>query len=404
MLRRFTQISVFVVVQAWLVAQTTPATRSANPTPEPVLQQIKECVVFITGNYTANGSPRQLMGTGFLVSSPEPRIGADRSFMYLVTNKHMIREPDASGKLGAGPYFSTVDLRINLKQAHPDGTQYDTSAITVVSDTGDLVWFVDKLDDTVDLAVVPITITEANEFKTIPVSLFATEQVLTDRHVNENDEVLFTGLFAWHPGAKKNYPIVRHGKLARLFQERIPLDRSNPAKTVAVHLADVMSFGGNSGSPVFLRIGGVRDDASLAGYSYFLLGVMQGFFPEGLDVTVDVAEKHGVAAQNSGIAAVIPADKITALIDGPRGKAYRERNVGLKLLQDGDLTKAEKCFQDAIAYLEFSAPQTADMAAALEAYASLLRKTNRMVEAANAEKRAAKIRSDKSIDRLNPRM
>jgi len=404
MLRRFTQITLLVAVQTWSVAQTTP-TKSVSPTQEPILDQIKQCVVFITGTYTAGGSARQLMGTGFLVSSPEPRMGVDRILLYLVTNKHMIREPDASGKLGAGPYFSTVDVRINLKQANPDGTQYGTSPVIVVTDAGDLTWFVDNSDDTVDLAVTPITIDEAKaQFKNIPVSLFATEQVLIDRHINENDEVLFTGLFAWNPGAKRNYPIVRHGKLARLFQERIPLDRANPGKTVAVHLADVMSFGGNSGSPVFLRIGGIRDDASVAGYSYFLLGVMQGFFPEGLDVTVDVAEKHGVAAQNSGIAAVIPADKISSLIEGPRGKAYRERIVGLKLLQDGDLKQAEKCFQDAKGLLDTSAPQTSDMAAALQGYALLLRKTNRTVEAEGAEKRAAKILGNKSVDRLNPRM
>ena len=115
-----------------------------------------------------------------------------------------------------------------------------------------------------DLAVTPVQINhDVIDYKTIQSDLFATKDLLQKQHVNENDEILFTGLFAWNPGAKKNYPIVRHGKLARLAEERIPLDRTNPTKTVEVHLADVMSFGGNSGSPVFLRLGGVREGSTV---------------------------------------------------------------------------------------------------------------------------------------------
>jgi hypothetical protein len=396
-------------------APKTDAPKAQN---EPALEQIKKCVVFLIGNYeltrieVQNGVPTQReiqmqsMGTGFFIGVPEPRLGSDQNFVFVVTNKHVIREPDAAGKPGLGPYFKALSARINTREAKPDGTQYITIPLTVVTDRGDLTWLVDPDDDSVDLAVTPIRLmTDVVDTKWIGTDALATRKTLADLRITENDEVLFTGLFAWHLGAMKNYPIVRHGKLARISQERIPLDRTDPTRTVDVHLADVMSFGGNSGSPVFLRIGGVRDDGTVvAGYSYPLLGVMQGFFPEGLDVAIQIAELHGVAAQNSGIAAVIPAEKITNILDSPRGKAFVERSVGAALLARGGLQGAEKCLITAIRLLETSSPHHSDLADCLGLYAMVLRKTNRFGLAALADRRATLIRSAPAADRFHPRM
>lgn len=396
-------------------APRTDAPKAQN---EPVLEQIKKCVVFLIGDYeltrteiqngapTQRGIPAQWMGTGFFIGVPEPRLGSDQTFVYLVTNKHVIREPDAAGKPGLGPYFKALSARINTREVKPDGTQYTTIPMPVVTDRGDLTWLVDTDDDSVDLAIAPIRLTtDVVDIKWIGTDALATKKTLADLRITENDEILFTGLFAWHLGTTKNYPIVRHGKLARISQERIPLDRTDPAKTADVHLADVMSFGGNSGSPVFLRIGGIRDEGTaIAGYSYRLLGVMQGFFPEGLDVAIQIAELHGVAAQNSGIAAVIPSEKITNILDSPRGKAFVERSVGAALLARGDLEGAEKCLNTAIRLLETSSPHHSDLADCLGLYAMVLRKMNRFGLAALADKRATLIRSAPAADRLHPRM
>ncbi len=320
-------------------SQSTPTPTATAPPPELIIDQIKKTVVFLNGTYQAtmtrvvNGVPtlvtvpQTLAGTGFFIAASEPRLGENSWIKFLVTNKHMIRQPGPAGNLGSGAYFRLLNARINTVQASPDGTQFANVPIQVVDDFGSLEWFVDTDDDTVDLAVTPISLDpQVYEYKTIQTDVFATKELFTSEHVSENDEIIFAGLFAWNPGAKKNYPIVRHGKLARLSEERIPLDRSNPLKTTEVHLADVMSFGGNSGSPVFLRVGGIREGlaSNLSGYSYYLLGVMQGFFPEGMDVAVDVVQLKGEAAQNSGIAAVIPSKKIIDLLESPRGRAFRE--------------------------------------------------------------------------------
>src|SRR5205085_1648160 len=132
-----------------------PAKTDAGKVPqELVIDQIKKCVVFLTGSYdvtrvevvagrsTSRLVPAQSMGTGFIVGVPEPRMGPDRVFAYLVTNKHVVREPDAAGRTGNGPYFKSINMRINTKQARPDGTELVTVALRVVSDAGDLEWLV----------------------------------------------------------------------------------------------------------------------------------------------------------------------------------------------------------------------------------------------------------------------
>ncbi len=141
--------------------QSTPAPTATAPppvaTPELVIDQIKKAVVFLNGTYQAtvtrviNGVPTQVTvpqsvaGTGFFIYAKEPRLG-ELGTVYLVTNKHMIRQPSPAGVLGAGPYFKTLDARVNTVQTNPDGAQVANLPITVVDDSGSLVWFVDAAD------------------------------------------------------------------------------------------------------------------------------------------------------------------------------------------------------------------------------------------------------------------
>ncbi len=355
----------------------------------------------VTHSEFVNGVPQQVTrpssvaGTGFFIFVKDPRLGPDRGISYLVTNKHLIREPNAAGVLGEGPYFKSTLMRVNVKHPAPDGTQYAIVVLSVLDDSGSLLWLTDP-DESVDLALIPLGMDQnVADFKYIPTNLFATKDLLKREHIDENDEILFAGLFAWSPGAKKNYPIVRHGKLSRLFEEPVPLDRTHPEKTVEVHLADVMSFGGNSGSPVFLRVGGFRETRMMGGYAYYLLGVMKGFFPEGMDFTINLAELKGVSAQNSGIAAVIPSDKILQILNNPRAKALNELVVARKYEEDGLLEEARNSYKEAISILEKAAPEHGDLATSLDAYAGFLRKHTKLVQdAEKAEARAKAIRSN----------
>jgi len=108
-------------------------------------------------------------------------------------------------------------------------------------------------------------------------------------------------------------------------------------------LAEVFSFGGNSGSPVFYFWGldQMPGAVSIGPPLVKLAGVMQGFFPgnetpyaevprigEETDVSPEQSPKNTkspprpvpVFLPNSGIAAIIPAQKILDILDYPEVK------------------------------------------------------------------------------------
>lgn len=310
--------------------------KSEGPPKESILRQIKKSVVFIVGTSIVNGVPTQTAATGFLIFVPEPRLGKDQGYVWLVTCKHVLRQqlPDGS----QGPYFRDVMVRINTKNPDPTGVkQYDWARIAVTDQNDHLLWFTDTDDATVDLAITQVHPDESAVDATwIPLDILLTKDHLKNLEIDENDEVLFAGLFAWDPGARKNYPIVRHGKIALIPEERVPLLFGHPESSADVYLAEITSYGGNSGSPVFLRLGGLRETLkgpSLGGFSYRLLGVMQGFFPEASPVAVEVNIARGVAGQNSGIAIVVPAEKILHILESPRTKSFVDDLVERELKQ-----------------------------------------------------------------------
>ena len=89
-------------------------------------------------NRTVNGVqtqvvvPQSLVGTGFLIWVPDSRFGPHTGITYLVTNKHLIREPGPGGALGAGPYFKNILMRVNTVKPNPDGSQYALLPLTVL--------------------------------------------------------------------------------------------------------------------------------------------------------------------------------------------------------------------------------------------------------------------------------
>src|SRR5713226_9016879 len=201
---------VFGVLRQAAYAQTSkPTEPTQQPPVQSLLEQIKSTVLFLQAPYlrvetrVENGVPQTrqvpdaLLGTAFLISVQEPRLGEGQGILYLVTNKHMIRAPGPDGKIGEGPYLNKVLARINTKQVMPSGSQSGIIDITVLDAMGSLEWFISN-DETVDLAITPISL-DSNQldFKTIQTDLFATKDVLAKERISENDEILFTGLFAW---------------------------------------------------------------------------------------------------------------------------------------------------------------------------------------------------------------
>src|SRR5438552_5921544 len=107
---------VFMAAQG--VAPTPLAQTSTPATPEPVERQIRKAVVFITEVCLNGNIPIQVQGTGFWVGYPESRLPGNRTFNYLVTNRHMAECWDNNR---IPMRVLSVSVRLNLK----DGTSKD---------------------------------------------------------------------------------------------------------------------------------------------------------------------------------------------------------------------------------------------------------------------------------------
>jgi hypothetical protein len=392
-----------------------PPAAAANSTSQPPqkplpMTMMKRSVVFLQGSYPrrspedrcfdADNKPSDtcsIIGTGFLLLYPDNRVGEGGGFTYLVTNKHMVREPGLDETLGKGKFLQSISMRINTKKALEDsGVSYTWGQFPVIYPSGDLYAFVDTSDPHVDLAIIPISLSqETLDFSMLVPSIFVTKTVINDKRLDESDSVVFAGLFAPYTGNLRNYPIVRHGKLAMMSEERIPWETG---VTEDLFLADVMSFEGNSGSPVFIRTDG--DNQTLGSYQYYLIGVMQGYYQTDSKVSVQTAKLNGVAKENSGVAAVVPAQKILDILESPRAVSMRDIEIAQGLQDQGKLKEAIELYKTVIDRLAQFDKYHPDLILAKIAYAGALDKSgdkaesSRQIQEANAIRRPEPVADD----------
>ncbi len=303
------------------IPQPTAATQASN-SPQPNLiahpplfsQEVKKTIAII---YTmCDGDPQTYEGTAFFVSKDDPRLGGAKSFAYMVTNKHVAEPHIETGK----PCKVTKQvIRVNSKT--PDPLTGGRNALFL--NTSQWVY---PTDDAIDLAVIPFMPDETKyDVKAIPMSLFATREVVERENIAEGDPVLYTGYFYQFPGSLQIEPIIRQGIIAMIPGESIPTTLEKLGKA---YLADAHVFGGNSGSPMFVNIGGTRNGVIQGGSRYLFLGVVSGLEPEETDVALQpVTTYSGKIGANSGVSFIVPADQVADLVNGPAMAALREEVI-----------------------------------------------------------------------------
>src|SRR6202521_5211611 len=254
-------------------AQSSSTSRPVNLTTE-----LKKTVGLLRVRYLKEDGPAEADGTCFFVFYEDKRGGENVGFMYLVTNRHMA-QPGIEDRKNYQVLVTTA--RLNLR----NGTQGSEEGIVPIG--GQLLHWVFPEDDSVDLAVLPLAPDQEKfDYKFIPVSLFATHQVVETQSIAECERVLFAGYFYQFPGQKKFQPIVREGILAMMPDEKLDTTLRKPGH---LFLGDVHVFGGNSGSPLFVNLGGFRNGSVTAGDQYRLLGIVSGFYHEDSNLKLTVA-------------------------------------------------------------------------------------------------------------------
>ncbi len=273
------------------------------------ISEIKKCITFIYIK-DENGE-RKPNGTGFLVSvNVESR--PDSYVIYLVSAKHVLQYNQK--------FYDEIAIRLNRRETN------DSEFIDIP--TGMIPIFTHAEPD-VDLVVIPITsffrkdFPKIYDFKHIPQEMVTTKEIIETLKIAEGDEIFFCGLFVSHPGQERNQPIARFGKVSLLSDERVEYipDKNLPSKFLDLYLMECLSFGGNSGSPVFFYLPPLRD---LRRINYldpriYFAGVISGSF----DVTEIQASLNIILSQNVGIAAVIPSFKLHDILFSTQVRSNR---------------------------------------------------------------------------------
>ena len=307
-------VCLVVVVCAHAFGQT-PASTGTTTKDVPFVQQLRKTVTFIQ-MLCLNSSGTEtddVRGTAFFLTMPDERLGKDQGFFYLVTNRHVAECWDEARHPRT---VRAVLLRFNLI----DGS----SSNVPVSRNGNAHWIF-PTDDSVDLGILPLKPDETKvDYKAIPISAFATDDVIASRGVEEGTKIMFAGFFYQFAGQKKMLPIVREGIIAMMPDEKL---ENTTGRLGNAYLGDVHIFGGNSGSPVFVDVGGVHGNR-LSGDEYHFLGVISGLFYEDAEFNLTVATTlTGVTHANSGIALIVPANDLKTLLDGREAQASRDATV-----------------------------------------------------------------------------
>lgn len=307
----------------------TSSNTATAPLPLPIMDQLKRSVVFLTTNCKVPATDsrvqsrnQQWVGTGFFVFYPDTRLGPQAGFNYLVTNRHVVL-PGVENKMPCTVlnYRMTFNVK-SVDRAHP--SRSETVDVPVGS------WSFPE-DPSVDLAVGLVKLDrDYMDYKTISTNTFATNKVLNEQVVEEGDHLFFSGLLLqYYPylNQTKLEPVVRGGLLALIPQEKLPTVMGGLPGNV--YLAEAHVFGGNSGSPVFVDVGGNREHSTGAALDYRLLGVVSGevFETETLSVQVTSSGKANAQA-NSGLSMIVPAQEILNFLNSKQFQSFRDQVAG----------------------------------------------------------------------------
>lgn len=254
-----------------------------------VPDEIRKCVVFVGLPFAFPVGQERLRfkGTAFFVSIQSESLQGIW-YVYLVTAKHVATELEGKRFL----------VRINTK---------DGRSKLIVGEG--VRWWYHPTDDLVDVAVIPYAPpVEEFDYRTIPVNMFLTDDIIRQKSIGTGDEVFITGLFAHLSGMARNLPVVRMGNIAMMPEELVPTSLGD----IEAYLIEARSIGGLSGSPAF-----VRETVGLGLGSFYLLGLMHGHWDIPIDTKSDIEDIDSIAPINVGIAIVIPAKKILEVLNQP---------------------------------------------------------------------------------------
>ncbi|MGO9874320.1 MAG: hypothetical protein ACLPVY_11020 [Acidimicrobiia bacterium] len=250
-----------------------------------------------------------------MIVGVESNEGVDRHHVHVVTCHHVLVPPDPSP--GADPWpapaYDKIRLRLNRRGA-------DADTVDVSPDD----WVVHPTADVAAALLLPPPERRLFDYLHFPVTGTVDKDLRGRFKVGPGDDVFMTGLLHSHSGRAKIEPIIRVGTIAAFPEEKVTLEHCTTPQDVV--LIEIRSIGGLSGSPVFFHLpdtpriedgGGTIANTAIPPASAgpnWLIGIMHGLWPTQPD-DPDLRDKTAEPL-NTGIAVVLPAERIVELLFG----------------------------------------------------------------------------------------
>jgi len=256
---------------------------------------LKQTVIFLY-KYIEESNEYHALGTGFFIGLIEE----DSFFPYLVTCKHVIKDSIDDGHTIHGRFNIAEEMDVGFEPFPNEWVYHDDPAI----DLAILSWPKTGENPPYRWGALPF-----NDAIYRPIDV-----PIMDGGVVEGDEVFFVGLFTQFTGIKRNYPIVRFGKVALLTDELIHTELGL-SKNI---LIECQAYPGNSGSPLFIPTKTKNGEIVAS-----LLGVIAGYWPDTQEIYVE-DEKSLKVFSHFGISMAVPAPKISDILYGKEFMKQRE--------------------------------------------------------------------------------
>jgi hypothetical protein len=259
-------------------------------------QMLKDVVGFL---YVKVGDKFEAIGTAFFVVEVESDIG----FFYLVTCKHVIKESLEAGE--------TIYARFNRAD------KLDVDYIPLPDS-----WIYHN-DPAVDLAVLPWIPPKKGQYQTRWGALPTKDFILTDKilktakeNLTEGNDVVFIGLFHQYTGTRRNFPVVRNGKIALVTDEPV-LGEYGESDYLFI---EAQAYPGNSGAPLFASIYWKGRE------TLFLAGIVSAYYPE--QQRYFVAPNTIEVYTHFGISLAVPVEKLSDILYGDELMKRRKDRIG----------------------------------------------------------------------------
>ena len=248
---------------------------------------------------------------GYLVQDdPDP---AKRQYeVYLITNRHVIAN------------HTVIFVRLNPRQTSDQGQVFDSP---MIDERGAPTWFVHQ-NPNVDIAGIRIN-WQLLQDRGINVAFIASDTQAADTRkmqdigVSAGDGIFVVGFPMNLAGQQRNYAIVRPGAIARL--------NDLIESTATTLLIDSHVFPGNSGGPVILEPNLFAINGTKNNNTAYLIGVVSDYISyTDIAVSTQTQRPRVTFEENSGLADVIPIDRVNEAIKAWRDSLPSSSQVPLK--------------------------------------------------------------------------